>query len=87
VRNVHVRHEASGEVTASKAGGEYWLSPAGPGQVTLTVTYTGYRTATATVTVAPGVTVTLNFELVSTLDAAPGRSDEAIKLDAFVVSS
>jgi TonB-dependent receptor len=87
LRNAQVRVVESGRTTTSEGGGEYRFSPVAPGPVTLTVTYTGYRTATATVTVAPGATVTQDFDLVSTLDAAPGRSGETIKLEAFVISS
>ncbi|MBI5693643.1 MAG: TonB-dependent receptor [Verrucomicrobia bacterium] len=86
VRNAQVRVDQTGVATTSEGGGEYRLSPAGPGPVTVTVTYTGYRTVSATVTVAPGATVTQDFNLVSTLQqAAPDGS--VIKLEAFTVSS
>jgi TonB-dependent receptor len=83
VRNARVVVRETGVAAVSEGGGEYRLYPVTPGRVTLSVTYTGYRDASATVTVAAGATATQDFTLVSAL-AAPG---EALKLDAFVVST
>jgi TonB-dependent receptor len=86
VRNAQVRVEETGLSTISEGGGEYRLAPVPAGKATLVVTYTGYRTAGATVTVAPGATVSQDFNLVSSLDAA-SAGGETVKLAQFVVSS
>lgn len=87
VRNAQVQIAGTSISTASEGGGEYRLFPVAPGTVTVSANFTGYRTATATVNVAPGATATQDFNLVSTLATAPTGPGDAIKLDAFVVSS
>ncbi len=87
VRNARVQIQETGVSAVSEGGGDYRLFPVAPGTVTVVVTYTGYRTATATVTLAPGATVAQDFDLVSSLAAAPAAPGEAVKLDAFVVAS
>jgi iron complex outermembrane recepter protein len=59
------------------------------GEVTLSITYTGYRTVTAKVPVPAGATVTRDFDLVSTLDDSPATTTGAstVKLEKFVVAS
>ena len=84
LRNAEVR-TAGGALAVSESGGVYRLSGVAPGEVTLVVTYTGFKNATAVVRVAPGETVTRDFELTSSL--AGRSSDGAVKLNAFVVSS
>ncbi|MSU50416.1 MAG: hypothetical protein EXS37_15255 [Opitutus sp.] len=84
VRNAEVRIEATGQSVASETGGVYHLSQVAPGDVTITVTYTGYTTATATVAMTPGATVTRDFELTSSVEKTEGGK---LKLGKFVVSS
>ena len=52
VRNAAVRIEETGQSAVSEGEGAFRLSPVPAGRVTLSVTYTGYRTATAKVDVA-----------------------------------
>ena len=88
IRNAQVRLVENGDSVVSEDEGAFRLSPVPAGRVTLTVTYTGYRTVTATVDVAADATVTKNFELLSTLqDAAPTTADGTVKLQAFVVNT
>ena len=85
LRNAEIRLAETGQSVTSGNEGVFRLSPVAAGRVTLVVSYTGYRTTTATVTVAPGTSVTQNFDLVSSLQAAVAAG-ETIKLDAFVVA-
>jgi TonB-dependent receptor len=87
VRNAVIRIEGGGPSVVSTGGGEYRLFPVSPGNVTLTVSYTGYQTVNATTHVAPGATITRDFELVSSLTPDSPTKGEAVKLDAFVVAS
>ncbi len=83
LRNATVR-ATGGASVASGDGGLYRLSGLAPGDIQLTVEFTGYRTATATVQVAPGGTVTRDFELSTT---QPTTDDGTVRLGAFVVES
>lgn len=83
LRNAEVRI-VGGPSVSSEDGGIYRLSGLAPGEVSLVVDFTGYRSATATVRVAAGETVTRDFELTSSLQTA---ADGTVKLNAFVVSS
>lgn len=86
VRNAEVRLAGSGLTAVSADAGAYSIGPVPAGEATLTVTYTGYRTASATVAVAAGATIKQDFDLVSTADV--GKSaNEITKLSSFVVSS
>ncbi len=84
LRNAEVR-VVGGPSVASQDGGYYRLSGVAPGEATLVVDFTGYRSATATVRVAANGSVTRDFELTSALQAA--AADGTVKLDAFVVAS
>ena len=86
VRNAQVRVEETGQTAISEGGGEFRLSPVPAGRATLVVSYTGYRAASAAVNVTPGLTVTQDFNLVSSTE---GVVDPAaiVKLGQFVVSS
>ena len=84
LRNAEIRVQGTGQAVTSGPAGEFRLSPVAAGQATLTVTYTGYRTATATVDVPAGATVTRDFDLISTLQAT--TDGEPIQLNAFVVA-
>jgi iron complex outermembrane receptor protein len=50
VRNAEVRLEGTKQVTATEADGSFQFFNVAPGSATITVTYTGYRTATETFT-------------------------------------
>ena len=73
-----------GPSVASGDGGVYRLSGVAPGEVSVSVSFTGFQTVTAKLRLAPGETVTRDFELRTTLAEA---GDGTVKLDAFVVSS
>lgn len=88
IRNAQIRVVETGDTTVSEDEGAYRLAPVAPGRVTVSVTYTGYRTVTATVDVTAGPATVKNFELVSTLQAgASGAPDGTVKLEAFTVST
>ena len=84
LRHADVR-AVGGPSAASGDEGVYRLSDVPAGEVSLIVTFTGYRPATATIRVGPGETVIQNFDLASSLAAV--AADGTVKLDAFVVSS
>ena len=86
LRNANVRIVETGASVVTEDEGAFRLAPVAPGRVTLEVTYTGYRTTTAVVDVKAGGTAVKDFNLVSTLQAAPA-ADGTVKLDAFTVSS
>ncbi|MDO8541374.1 MAG: TonB-dependent receptor [Opitutaceae bacterium] len=85
IRNAQVRIEETGQGTTTESGGEFRLAPVPAGQATVTITYTGYRSATTTLNVGAGETVNREFNLVSTLEAARPQG-ETITLGQFVVS-
>ena len=85
IRNATIRVEGGAVSAVSAGGGEYRLYPVPAGNVTLSVSYTGYRTVTAAVAVPAGATVARDFELVSTLAAEAATPGATVKLDAFVV--
>ncbi len=91
VRNAEVRIEGTQQATFSEDGGFYRLPNAPVGEVTVVVSYTGYRTATAKVTVSADGTATKDFELIGTAESAPSTApkpgDDVIALSEFVVSS
>jgi iron complex outermembrane receptor protein len=86
LRNAQIRIQETGQTAVSENEGEFRISPVPAGNATLSVTYTGYRTATATVNVPPGGTATQEFNLVSTTDAT-GDAGQTVKLAQFVVST
>jgi hypothetical protein len=73
VRNAQIRVEGTNLLAVSEDGGLYSLPgvPAGPAR--LSVTFTGYRTETAGVQVPAGGTAVRDFDLVSSLAAAPAK--------------
>lgn len=86
VRNAQIRIVETGQTAVSGDGGTYSISPVGPGDVTVEVTYTGYRTETAKARVITGQAAQIDFDLRSTL--LPGAAEgDAIRLDRFVVAS
>jgi iron complex outermembrane receptor protein len=88
IRNAQIRIVETGDTAISENEGAFRLSPVAPGRVTLSVTYTGYRTLTATVDVTSGSTAIKNFELVSTQqDPATTNPDGTVKLQTFVVAT
>ncbi|PAW63000.1 MAG: hypothetical protein B9S34_15180 [Opitutia bacterium Tous-C1TDCM] len=86
VRNAQIRIRETGQTAVSEGGGEYRLAPVPAGQVTLVVSYTGYRTVTAAVAVAPGAAATKDFNLVSSLEAA-ATDGNVVTLQAFTVAT
>ena len=84
LRNAELR-VVGGPSIASEDGGAYRLAGIAPGEATVVVDFTGYRSATATVRVGAGETVKRDFELTSSLQ--PVSADGTVKLSAFVVSS
>ncbi|MCX6954665.1 MAG: TonB-dependent receptor [Verrucomicrobia bacterium] len=89
LRNAQIRIESTGQVITSEDGGYYRISPVPTGPVTLVVSYTGFRPVSATLQVPAGGSLTHDFELISTLQAAASPSDPKgpVKLTAFTVSS
>jgi iron complex outermembrane recepter protein len=87
VRNAEIRIQGTNLAAVSEDGGAYQLLGVPAGQVTVTVTYTGYTTASAAVTVTAGQTATQDFDLRSSALQQPKAGEDTIKLDAFVVSS
>ncbi len=84
IRNAEVRVQGTDRLVVTESDGHYRLSNLPAGDVTLAINYTGYQPATATVSVGSGQVVTRNFDLQST---TAQRSDKAIELDRFTVSS
>ena len=87
VRNAEIRLQGTDRVVYSEEGGSYRMDQVPAGSAALEVAFSGYHTVTAAVNVAAGATVTRDFELVSTLLAAPGAGGDVLKLGAFVVSN
>ncbi|PAW68282.1 MAG: hypothetical protein B9S34_02975 [Opitutia bacterium Tous-C1TDCM] len=88
VRNAQIRVEGTNLLAVSEDGGLYSLPgvPAGPAR--LSVTFTGYRTETAAVQVPAGGTAVRDFDLVSSLAAAPAKdASGTVKLEKFVIST
>lgn len=86
ILNAQVRIEGQAESAVSGDGGWYHLSRIAPGEVTLAVSYSGYRSISRKVDVRPGATAVQHFELVSTLSNA-GDANAPVQLGAYVVSS
>ena len=87
VRNARISIAGTGAVTTSGAGGEYQLTVADQGKITMSVAYTGYHTVSITVNVPRGGTIVQDFNLVSSLASAVPDSSEPIRLSALVVAS
>lgn len=84
IRNAEVHVQGTDRIAVSETDGRYRLSNLPAGDVTISVSYTGYLPATATVPVAGGQVVTRDFDLQST--TAQG-SDKVVALDRYTVSS
>src|SRR6476660_2046971 len=92
VRNAEIRVAGTDLVAYSGDDGSYVLTNVAPGEIGLTVTYTGYDVASAKVNVGADATVTRDFELqgstYQSAGAAAGKKEgEIITLSSFVVSS
>lgn len=86
IRNAEVAVKGTPLATLTEDGGYYRIGNVTPGEVTVTVHYTGYEIVTTQVTVRSGETVTRDFELKGSVAAAP-KGEEVLKLNQFVVSS
>lgn len=85
VRNAEVRVQGTNQVAYTENDGSFRLPNVAAGPVSVTVTYTGYRTAVEELNVTAGQTATRQIDLVSTQAV---RSDgSVVKLDAFTVSA
>src|SRR6185503_17957984 len=84
IRNAEVHVQGTDRLVVSETDGRYRLSNVPAGNVTLSVSYTGYQPATATVAVASGQVVTRDFDVPGT---TAQRNDKVIELDRFTVSS
>jgi iron complex outermembrane receptor protein len=89
VRNAEIQVEGTNLTTYSRDDGSYDLTKIPAGDVSVSVTYTGYERETARVTIGAGRTATRDFELKGSVyqpgaKAAPGQ---VVTLGEFVVSS
>ena len=84
IRNAEIRVQGTDRLVVSENDGRYRLPAVPAGQVTLTVSYTGYQPVTTTVSVGSGQAVTRDFDLQST---TAQRNEKVIELDRFTVSS
>lgn len=96
LKNAEVRLEGTHNIVYTEDGGYYAITvPAGP--VTLSASYPSTQTATVTINTTPGAASTANFELqpfiigrpvpdVAVTSAAPGKDDDIVTLDRFVVT-
>ena len=73
VRNAQIRVEGTNLLAVSENGGLYSLPGLPVGTARPSVIYTGYRTETASVQITAGGVAVKNFELVSSLAAAPAK--------------
>lgn len=92
VRNAEITVEGTDAVTFSGDDGSYLLSNLAPGEVAVTVTYTGYDRAVGRVVLQPGQTATRDFDLKGATygpapRTAPGGAESVVKLEKFVVSN
>ncbi|MSU24336.1 MAG: TonB-dependent receptor [Opitutus sp.] len=91
VRNAEIRVTGTETVAYSGDDGSYVLTGVAPGDVTLTVTFTGYDVATARLPVRADQTAAQDFELKgSTYQPAAGaaaKAGEVFRLDSFIVST
>jgi TonB-dependent receptor len=85
VRNAEIRVQGTDRIAYSEEGGNYELTNLAAGEVTLIVSFTGYKVISITVPVSAGQTATRDIELVSSL-AGPAAG-ETVRMGEFVVSS
>jgi len=84
IHNAEVRVEGTEIITFSKRDGRYQITPVPIGQVTVIVSYTGYRTLSATLTITEGRGTAHDFNLQSTLQET---GSAMVVLEKFTVSS
>ena len=84
IRNAEIRVQGTDRMVVSENDGRYRISNLPAGNVTLSVSYTGYQPVTATVAVAGGQLITRDFDLQST---TAQRNENVVELDRFTVSS
>jgi len=89
VRNAEIAVEGTNIVAFSGEDGSYALPNVPAGDITVSVTYTGYDRATAKLTLAPGAAAVRDFELKGSTfgPAAKGPAGGVVRLDKFVVSN
>ncbi len=90
VRNAEIQIEGTNLTTYSRDDGSYDLASVPAGEVTVTVTYTGYQRETSRVTLGAGQTATRDFELKGTVyqpGAAATQGQNVVQLGQFVVST
>jgi iron complex outermembrane receptor protein len=85
VRNAEVRLVGANLLAITEVGGAFRLAGVPAGDVTVSVSYSGYRTATATLHVDAGQTTTHEFELSSSL--APVAEEQVVRLNEYIVST
>ncbi len=86
VRNAEIAVDGTNLITYSADDGSYALTNVPAGNVTISVTYTGYDRATATVNLGAGQTATRDFDLKGSTYRS-GAKDAVVKMGEFVVSS
>lgn len=86
LRNAEVRLLQTGNATVSEDGGIYRFTGVSPGDVTVVVSYAGFRTVTATVTVPASGTITQDFDLISSL-VPSDSAGTPLTLEKFVVAT
>jgi TonB-dependent receptor len=92
VRHAEVVIDGTNLVTFSGDDGSYLLSGVPAGEVSVSVTYTGYDRAVSPVAVQAGQTATRDFDLKGSTfrpgtPATPGTGDTVIRLEKFEVST
>jgi iron complex outermembrane receptor protein len=85
VRNAEIRHSGSAQVIYTEDDGSFRILNVTAGNVTVTVSYTGYPNVSDTVNLAPGATSIVNLELGGSSASTSG--DTPVQLDTFVVST
>ena len=86
VRNAEVKLDGTPRVTYTENDGAFSFTGVPAGTASISVTFSGYKTATETFTVTAGQTATREINLQSSV-APSATKDGVVKLDAFTVSS
>jgi TonB-dependent receptor len=90
VRNAEIQVEGTSLTAYSRDDGSYVLTNIPAGEVTVTVTYTGYQRETTRVSVGAGQAASRDFDLKGAVfgpGAAPVAGQSVVQLSQFVVSS
>ena len=90
VRNAEIQIEGTSLTAYSRDDGSYVLTNIPAGEITVTVSYTGYQRETARVTVGAGQAATRDFDLKGAVfgpGASPAAGQSVVQLSQFVVSS